>query len=120
MPDVDSLDWKVRGTGSRRVLALVRSGADAQLVAKRAILRGLCAMDFQVERLIHALASGRGWQSLMSEFPQIRGACAALVKSTGDAVEWIQQELVGLYGAHCAEWQRFAPRQWTAPQRKAA
>jgi hypothetical protein len=37
MPDGDSLDWKVRGTGSRRVLALVRSGADVQLVAERAI-----------------------------------------------------------------------------------
>jgi hypothetical protein len=83
-------------------------------------LRGLCAMDFQVERLIHAVASGRGWQSLMSEFPQIRAACAALAESTGEAVERIQQELLRLYGAHCAEWKRFAPRQWMAPQRKAA
>jgi hypothetical protein len=37
MPDGDSLNWKVRGTGSRRVLALVRSGADRKLVADAAV-----------------------------------------------------------------------------------
>lgn len=37
MPDGDSLNWKVRGTGSRRVLALVRSGADCKLVTDAAV-----------------------------------------------------------------------------------
>jgi hypothetical protein len=37
MPDGDSLNWKVRGTGSRRVLGLVRSGADCRLVAGEAL-----------------------------------------------------------------------------------
>ena len=37
MPDGDSLNWKVRGKGSRKVLSLVRSGADCGLVADEAI-----------------------------------------------------------------------------------
>ena len=37
MPDGDSLIWKVRGTGSRRVLALVRSGTDCNLVTDAAV-----------------------------------------------------------------------------------
>jgi len=37
MPDGDSLNWKVRGTGSRRVLALVRSGTDYKLVTDAAV-----------------------------------------------------------------------------------
>ena len=37
MPDGDSLNWKVRGTGSRRLLALVRSGTDCQLVSDAAV-----------------------------------------------------------------------------------
>ena len=37
MPDGDSLNWKVRGKGSRRVLSLVRSGADSALVADEAL-----------------------------------------------------------------------------------
>lgn len=37
MPDGDSLNWKVRGTGSRRVLALVRSGTDCKLVTDAAV-----------------------------------------------------------------------------------
>jgi 7-cyano-7-deazaguanine synthase in queuosine biosynthesis len=84
-------------------------------------LRGLCAMNFQVERLGQALDGGKGgWRSFVSEFPQIRLACTALAESTGEPVERLQQELLRLYGAHCAEWARFAPRQWTIPQRKAA
>jgi hypothetical protein len=37
MPDGDSLNWKVRGTGSRRVLALMRSGADRKLVTDEVV-----------------------------------------------------------------------------------
>lgn len=37
MPDGDSLNWKVRGTGSGRVLALVRSGTDCKLVTDAAV-----------------------------------------------------------------------------------
>ncbi len=37
MPDGDSLNWKVRGKGSRRVLSLVRSGADSGVVADEAL-----------------------------------------------------------------------------------
>ena len=37
MPDGDSLNWKVRGTGSRRVLALVRSGTERELVTDAAV-----------------------------------------------------------------------------------
>lgn len=37
MPDGDSLNWKVRGTGSRRVLALVRSGTECKLVTDAAV-----------------------------------------------------------------------------------
>ena len=37
MPDGDCLNWKVRGTGSRRVLALVRSGTACNLVTDAAI-----------------------------------------------------------------------------------
>jgi len=36
MPDGDSLNWKIRGRNSRRVLGLVRSGADPQLVGQEA------------------------------------------------------------------------------------
>ena len=36
MPDGDSLNWKVRGKNSRRVLGLVRSGADPGLVGQEA------------------------------------------------------------------------------------
>ncbi|MFZ0589629.1 MAG: hypothetical protein WAM39_04050 [Bryobacteraceae bacterium] len=37
MPDGDSLNWKVRGIGSRRVLVLARSGTDCQLVSHAAV-----------------------------------------------------------------------------------
>jgi len=37
VPDGDSLNWKVCGKWSRRVLALVRSGADVQLIADEAV-----------------------------------------------------------------------------------
>lgn len=37
MPDGDSLNWKVRGVGSQRVLALVRSGTEPGLVADAAV-----------------------------------------------------------------------------------
>jgi hypothetical protein len=37
MPDGDSLNWKVRGKGSRRVLSLVRSGAHSGIVADEAL-----------------------------------------------------------------------------------
>src|ERR1700674_2655310 len=37
MPVGDSLNWKVRGTGSRRVLALARSGTDCKLVTDAAV-----------------------------------------------------------------------------------
>jgi hypothetical protein len=36
MPDGDSLNWKVRGKNSRRVLGLVRSGADPRLIGQEA------------------------------------------------------------------------------------
>jgi hypothetical protein len=37
MPDGDSLNWRVRGIGSRRVLALVRSGTECKLIADAAV-----------------------------------------------------------------------------------
>src|SRR5260370_1796862 len=37
MPDGDRLNWKVRGVGSRRVLALLRSGTECQTVTDAAI-----------------------------------------------------------------------------------
>ena len=36
MPDGDSLNWKVRGRNSRRLLGLVRSGADPRLIGQEA------------------------------------------------------------------------------------
>jgi 7-cyano-7-deazaguanine synthase in queuosine biosynthesis len=83
-------------------------------------LRGLAAMDWQVERLRQALSADGGWPALMSEFPELRQACAALVIQTGSTDVVIQKALERLYRRHCDEWRNFPPRHWLAPQRKAA
>jgi hypothetical protein len=83
-------------------------------------LRGLSAMDWQVERLRQALTGDTAWTTLMSEFPELRQTCVALVKQTGDTDEVIQGRLERLYRRHCDEWKNFPPRQWMLPQRKAA
>jgi 7-cyano-7-deazaguanine synthase in queuosine biosynthesis len=83
-------------------------------------LRGLGAMDWQVERLRQALAGNGGWTTLMSEFPELRQTGVALVKLSGDSDEIIQNRLVRLYRRHCDEWSNFPPRQWMLPRRKVA
>jgi len=83
-------------------------------------LRGLAAMDWQVERLRQTLLGNPGWTALMSEFPELRQTCVALVKQTGDSDEVIQNRLERLYRRHCDEWKNFPPRQWMLPQRKVA
>lgn len=83
-------------------------------------LKGLAAMDWQVERFRQALSANAGWPALMSEFPELREACAALVVLTGSSNAVIQEQLENLYRRHCDEWRNFPPRDWLAPQRKAA
>jgi DNA-directed RNA polymerase specialized sigma24 family protein len=77
-------------------------------------------MDWQVERLRQTLLGNPGWTALMSEFPELRQTCVALVKQTGDSDEVIQNRLERLYRRHCDEWKNFPPRQWMLPQRKVA
>ena len=50
MPDGDSLNWKVRGKGSRTVLSLIRSGADLVLTSQ------------QAGRMLVAQARQGGWK----------------------------------------------------------
>jgi 7-cyano-7-deazaguanine synthase in queuosine biosynthesis len=83
-------------------------------------LRGLAAMDWQVERLREALAGDARWKPLMSEFPELRQTCVALAKQTGDSDDIIQNRLERLYRRHCDEWRNFPPRQWMRPRRKVA
>ena len=81
-------------------------------------LRGLAAMDWQVERL--STAGKSGWAGLMGEFHELRQACMALMTLTGESSEVIQERLVRLYAAHVAEWRVFPPRHLLVTQRKAA
>jgi 7-cyano-7-deazaguanine synthase in queuosine biosynthesis len=83
-------------------------------------LRGLAAMDWQVERLRQALLANPAWPALVSEFPDLRQTCASLVKQTGYSGNVIQSHLEHLYRQHCDEWRNFPPRQWLLPQRKVA
>jgi 7-cyano-7-deazaguanine synthase in queuosine biosynthesis len=93
---------------------------NANQTITRRRLRGLAAMDWQVERLRQALTGGAGWRTLMAEFPELRRICVALVEEVGDTHEVIQNRLERLYRRHCDEWKNFPPRQWMLPQRKAA
>jgi DNA-directed RNA polymerase specialized sigma24 family protein len=77
-------------------------------------------MDWQVERLRQALVGNGGWTALLSEFPELRQTCVALVKQTGDSDEVIQNRLERLYRRHCEEWKNFRPRQWMLPPGKVA
>ena len=83
-------------------------------------LRGLSAMDWQVERLRQALAGNAAWATLMSEFPELRQSCVALVEQTGATYEVVQNRLERLFRRHCDEWKNFPPPQWLLAQGKAA
>jgi 7-cyano-7-deazaguanine synthase in queuosine biosynthesis len=93
---------------------------NANQTITRRRLKGLAAMDWQVERLRQAFTGNAGWSPLMAEFPELRQSCATLVKQTGDTDEIVQNRLERLYRRHCDEWKNFPPRQWMLPQRKAA
>lgn len=93
---------------------------NANQTIKRRRLKGLAAMDWQVERLRQAPAGNAGWKTLMAEFPELRQICVALVKQTGYTDEVIQNRLLRLYRRHCDEWENFPPRQWMPPGRQAA
>jgi hypothetical protein len=100
------------------ILHLELYNANQTITRRR--LKGLAAMDWQVERLRQAFTGNAGWSPLMAEFPELRQSCAALVKQTGDTDEIVQNRLERLYRRHCDEWKNFPPRQWMLPQRKAA
>lgn len=72
MPDGDSLNWKVRGKGSRRVLNLVRSGADSGLVADEAL-----------RMFVKQMNAGR-WKPTMREMADTLGAALKQIPPDAD------------------------------------
>ena len=72
MPDGDSLNWKVRGKGSRRVLSLVRSGADSGLVADEAL-----------RMFVKQMNAGR-WKPAMRQMVNARGAALKQLPPNAD------------------------------------
>ncbi len=86
MPDGDSLNWKIRGKGSRRVLSLVRTGADSKLIGQEAC------------RMLVAQARSGGWKGPIREVAQIleRGLestfGAATIKGLRDQARQVVRE----------------------------
>ena len=83
-------------------------------------LRGLSAMDWQVERLERALNQYSGWQGLVIEFPEIREACTALMEARNEPDSIILSKLVRLFSKHCSEWESFPAQRWVRNHREAA
>lgn len=76
MPDGDSLNWRVRGTGSRRVLALLRSGTDCKLVT-----------DAAVQMFAKQANKGR-WKPAERAYDALEARCAPLTRQA------IEEELL--------------------------
>lgn len=101
MPDGDSLNWKVRGRGSRRVLALVRSGTDVRLIADEAVKMFvqqsnegkwkylIVGIDAILSRSLPLLAQESGFS-----------ARSGIIQSIRDEV----RSLVGAHSGECAKW----------------
>lgn len=75
-------------------------------------LRGLHAMDWQVERLEHALGQQADWEGLVIEFPEIREACAALMTVRNESELVTIPQLGRLFSKHCSEWESFPVQRW--------
>lgn len=101
MPDGDSLNWKVRGKGSRSVLALVRSGVDIRLTADEAI------------KMFVKQSNDGNWKILMIRIEAILlRLLPTVAKESGFSTEsriikLIENEvasIVGVSSRGCAKW----------------
>lgn len=101
MPDGDSLNWKVRGRGSRKVLALIRSGADVRLIADEALKMFVKqANDGKWKHLIVGIDT-----ILFDSLPLL--ARASGFSDRSQIIQSIRDEVRSLVGAHwgeCAKW----------------
>lgn len=83
-------------------------------------LKGLTAMDWQVQRLKSCLGTAGSWSSLVKEFPDLDQAEIALTRSSGLDPVTVREKLVNLYERHCHEWEKFPAARWLRPSKRAA
>lgn len=69
-------------------------------------LDGLRVMDYQAQQLAWAVHQDQPWRELCRMYPQLVEIASA-VAGSGQTIESVQSQLVGLYGRYCAEWERF-------------